>query len=349
MKKILIYSLTLIMLLSFKAPLLAQEDEDEQNSYYLVVESIDWQSMTRDEKIEACQFPLEYLNSLSTSNLLELVLENPFMLEMLAFDTVKDGFSRVYSDFPALSILASRKDIGEVLIARYNGESIVRTGKVSSDSSYNINFLYMEILFHQPEMRIEFSEVEVSRFVQAINKKNIDKQKSSSIYEGSLSLYHEELENEYILSTRATTTVKTPKGSLVTVTDNTNLKDWTSAEIKTINAQYAKLYPNAKLVRDPSKKYNCHSYAWYSTSASNKYWMNNPSKYMSDGSYKKVTSAVGTKIYYANEHTGIVIAITMIGGNQNVTVRSKWGNLGVYEHSRTHCPYSASQTYWKLN
>ncbi|NCE63148.1 hypothetical protein D1159_00785 [Pseudoflavonifractor sp. 524-17] len=36
--------------------------------------------------------------------------------------------------------------------------------------------------------------------------------------------------------------------------------------------------------------YNCHSYAWYSQSISNNYWINDPKPYMNDGSYSKYAS-----------------------------------------------------------
>ena len=78
-------------------------------------------------------------------------------------------------------------------------------------------------------------------------------------------------------------------------------------------------YYTASVERTATTNYNCHSYAWYSTSSSNTYWMNDPSAYMTDGSYTKRTgnitvNSIGDRIYYStsgSEHSGKVYAETM--------------------------------------
>lgn len=137
--------------------------------------------------------------------------------------------------------------------------------------------------------------------------------------------------------------VSTPKGSQVqTYYDRT--PDFTTAEINAIRNQVGRSYPRAEEMRTPSIKYNCHSYAWYSTAANNKHWIDytnlssnaNVSKYWTDGSYKQVSSAsIGAKIYYVyGDHSAI-----HQGGNRAV---SKWGAWGVYEHLINECPYNSS-------
>ena len=64
------------------------------------------------------------------------------------------------------------------------------------------------------------------------------------------------------------TTVKTPKGTSVSVMIRT--PDFSSGEITVINASTALAYPQAELQRNPTVKYNCHSYAWYSQSTSHR-------------------------------------------------------------------------------
>ena len=63
------------------------------------------------------------------------------------------------------------------------------------------------------------------------------------------------------------TTVPTPKKSSVSVT----AREWElSADVITkADAEIATLFPKAKKVRSASRKYNCHSYAWYSTASTN--------------------------------------------------------------------------------
>lgn len=109
---------------------------------------------------------------------------------------------------------------------------------------------------------------------------------------------------------------------------------------------YYEVVYDAELIRNPDPSYNCHSYAWHSVSASNRYWINNPAKYIQDGSYVTATKASGNKITYKKNsvytHSGIM-------GASN-TVVSKWGCAGLFRHVITSCPYYSDYVavqYWK--
>lgn len=112
-------------------------------------------------------------------------------------------------------------------------------------------------------------------------------------------------------------------------------------------------FPDTEQKRSASYYYNCHSYAWYSTSTSNFYWIDFPEEFYQDNcSYEEVTTpAVGDIIcYYAadgtNLHSGIVTAVNvassngMCGNSNTVNVISKWGLYGLYEHNGYECPYT---------
>lgn len=142
--------------------------------------------------------------------------------------------------------------------------------------------------------------------------------------------------------TYKTSSLKTPKGSKVITWKYT---DELSKEEKQELINYAKdKYPNAKKLREPTLKYNCHSYAWHGTSKKNTHWINDPSKYWTDKSYNQYASSSGSipkkvtnnsKVVYwdGNKpiHSGIVYSSTKI--------RSKWGMGGLYEHNPKDCPY----------
>lgn len=114
-------------------------------------------------------------------------------------------------------------------------------------------------------------------------------------------------------------------------------------------------------MRDPNKYYNCHSYAWYSTSSTNKVWIPDPEIYMTDGSYTKKNSAAAKyKVFVKNDgtetseidgtilgdHSGIVNSVS----GSTVVVTSKWGALGLYKHNVYNSPYSGDHTmysYWQ--
>ena len=100
------------------------------------------------------------------------------------------------------------------------------------------------------------------------------------------------------------------------------------------------------MIRNPDRSYNCHSYAWHSTSSNNPYWMGDPSAYITDGSYVSSSAAVGSKITYKKSN-GVYWHSGIVTGNGEIT--SKWGMLGLFEHGLTNNPYfqeAPTINYW---
>lgn len=127
---------------------------------------------------------------------------------------------------------------------------------------------------------------------------------------------------------------------------------WADHDTSVLLANIAQLeakknYKSAVVVSGPSPTYNCHSYAWYDKSATNPYWIDNPTPFMTDGYYMKVSNpGVAYKVYYrgANDHSGIVTSLS----NNTTTVTSKWGYLGVFSHELMDCPYADNSVeYWR--
>ena len=66
----------------------------------------------------------------------------------------------------------------------------------------------------------------------------------------------------------------------ITVPNTTNkvearviLNDFSDEFADILDADMSIDYPNAELLRSASNYYNCHSYAWYSKSTINTYWI----------------------------------------------------------------------------
>lgn len=147
--------------------------------------------------------------------------------------------------------------------------------------------------------------------------------------------------------------ISTPGGSTLEVYYNLTWASHgtTQAKAQANHNRLAAAYPNAVVVSGINPAYNCHSYAWYSTSTSNNCWIDNPTPYMTDGSYtRKTSAAVGYKVGWPGTsenpsvpaHSAIVYSVS--GGT--VKYISKWGYNGVFIHSLSDCPYSGSVSYW---
>lgn len=153
--------------------------------------------------------------------------------------------------------------------------------------------------------------------------------------------------------------VYTPKHTRVTASYNLTWADTklTEQEANAINQSMLKTYPGVSLLRSANPSYNCHSYAWHSTSSSNKYWINDPTAYTTDGSYFSSFSKSPNKITYKQLSDGSIIysgIVTSSSGKPTV-VTSKWGALGLFSHAKANCPYnvdkygSLSYGYWEAS
>lgn len=278
---------------------------DEAHVYSILPGTEEWEELTPAERYEACSVSADEVASMTTDALVETVLNYPYLINMYAYDSIELGIDEVSRYFPGLQELFSRSDASASLE----------------------NYITTRMMTMNEEDEVDLSAYDAYTLMGYVGMA--------------------EPANTIILET---TTVKTPKKSDVTVIVDMN---WTEVcaylRVPTINydialaqsQQYEKVYPSATLYRNPAPNYNCHSYAWYSTLSTNKYWMPDPSKYINDGSYVSHMAAVGCKVTYYRRsdgvytHSGIIIATP--GGP--VTVRSKWGALGVFTHDVNDCPY----------
>jgi len=138
--------------------------------------------------------------------------------------------------------------------------------------------------------------------------------------------------------------VTTPRGV------NVQAFEWVSGDYNAnqrqqINSLVKYVYPDVQIVGDPTTKYNCHSYAWYSQSTANRFWINNPTAYFSgtNRSYNLIinshlgyipsSATTGAKVYYVNgDHSAIVWTRELF--------LSKWGTGPVVAHRPYQDPYS---------
>lgn len=329
-----------------------KQDDISQATYYPTVNTSSWSKMSRTERVAACQISSNDAKSFSTEELLNAVVENPFMIDVYAFDSYEEGFKHVSEEFPLLKTLASRKDFGEVLINAYRNATVPSSEYDDNLDEDILTLSFLEILSAQPEMTNHLKNEELASLLEIADEKYLEKRNHEDIISGSLDTFYDAIgENpDSAIAVMANATVRTPKGTSVTVINNSSITDWSTSEKSALNSQYAKAYPNAYRLRDPSKKYNCHSYAWYSTSTSNYYWMNNPSAYMTDGSYSKAsTEKAGNKVTWKSSSGEIIhsgIFATYQGGGPYKACTSKWGQLGLYNHKLADCPYSGTITQW---
>ncbi len=265
-----------------------------------------------DDMVAACQIPEEVLYDMTTDALLLTFLDYPLGSDIFMHSSLREGIFKVSEYFNGLQELLSREDlpdaIEKVLVSVEETPSTINT--------YSDDY---------------FEALQDTQIIQALNMYFADVDMVSPMY--------------------ITDTVETPKGSEVEVALNLTWEDVGAASPFYrewyINDQESK-YPKARYLSSnpPSPTYNCHSYAWYSTSSSNNANMANPSLYVTDGSYvRDATAHIGDRVMYgstnAPSHSAIVVST-------DILVRSKWSWTGVYEHAPNYGPWKDSTSFWKL-
>lgn len=336
---------------------LEAESMFETKMYYPVVDTPQWKQMGRSERVAACQISDDELSQMSTEILLQYILEYPFMVDIGAYDDSSDGFLHVYSEFPALGELSLREDFPTVTIAFYKNLPTFSELNRTSDYKNTKKLSNLKTLLNQPQMVKNFKIDEITLLNKLAREEKgeaCDIITNFKIETDANSITSISFSNS--LSTSSTMSyVTTPNGSSVPVYNRSSDTDLTSTEKAVRAKKMAQAYPGAIKLCDATIKYNCHSYAWYSESPLNVFWMNDPTLYMTDGSYLSTTSIVnGVRAFWYNssssypiEHSAIIAPY--LGSNSGVGCNSKWGEYGVYNHLINDCPYYGAISYWKYN
>ena len=344
--------------------------------YKTVMNDPSWrENENRAERGKMLQLPEYMLKKMTTDELIEAVLNYPFFTDIYAFDNIEDGIDVMFEDFNGIKELFKRDNAAKEILKAYQREPVIKDEKnIIYDDIFRLNNL--EILLLNEDVIPEMNDRQLSDLYNTISDKHKQKIRSKIYGEQSEKLIYELLDVEpnekkaQIEIKRALFNikseqsvqgqsgyVKTPKGNKVNVTFYSS-EPLSFFEIAAMKIDTAVNYPKAVELRNPSGKYNCHSYAWYSQSQNNNAWMPDPHMYWIDGSYVASNIQKDSRMVYfisftdsqgvtrkITDHSAIVVE--RLPGITNfpkyymdlVTVKSKWGSLGLYRHNGADCPY----------
>lgn len=306
---------------------------DGTYQYPLQPDTEEWTDYNHGELVELLDIPIEELSLMSTDDLVHTVLEYPLFGDMYFYDNYQKGFEIVSSHFNGLSDLLGREDAGTVLINHYS----VLLNQKSDDNRYILSDL--EAILAQPEIQEKLSDEEKDTLANLIVTKQKTRNTEYYFKSDTYQRCMEGQDSENIMPI-ANVTLKTPNGTNVYAM--TRGEQITASDKAYMKNQVGQMYPSAVFLSEATTNYNCHSYAWYQQSTSNKYWINDPSPYWQDMSYKLLGSNNGNLLSNG-------IRVTYIGttgstdhssiGNGTTQVVSKWGDYPLYSHLITYCPY----------
>lgn len=347
MKKITIFFLTAILILVVSVQAFAETDQ--KFNYDLNANSEEWSHLDHQQKIDGTNISAEVLNDMSTAELLDVVLDYPLLFDMFAFNSMEEGIDVVRENFSGMDELLERADLGDQITTKYLAvnNDLINSKKKAVDQGLAFEKLVLDALLSTSLVAEKLSDSQIKALSESVIEVFDKTNKRPAFWKGD-SVIAQDMEAQSTVAY-----VLTPKGSLVYATIRGEELDQDAK--KTLHEEAIRVYPNITKVRDATTNYNCHSYALYSTSSSNKYWIPYPSYFLTDGSYTHVgqyPTGTNQRLYYPlsqYEHTAIINSYgsgTYI--NSSVKCTSKWGYAGLYKHSATDCPYYVGGAVYKV-
>lgn len=306
--------------------------------YPITPESDDWFDYTVREKVEMLRIPEQTLINMTDEELIAAIISYPYLVDIYLYSNyVSDGIETVRTYFSALDELLSR-DTGLNAIGTY----FTSTSSASTMSASPQN-----------HPSYSFEQNALADIYLACNS-----------YQAK-SAYREPERLHFIL---------TPNGTDLYPAIYT--EEHTHTEHQQIDINKIVSVYGATLIEPGSCVYNCHYFAWHlkgNVNADIHAWLDDPSAYMTDGSYSRIYSGsintwhyetsirYGDIIFYGSIsnpgecntwHSAICIYNSVTGGPiASVTCISKWGRYGVFQHAMGNVPagYDTSHiSAWRI-
>lgn len=362
-------------------------EEDWKNTdigvYPIDVRSAEWSQLSYSEAAAACNMPMEYAKSLTTEELVDYAINYPFIMDIFAFDSIENGMNNLENKSAVFKELFSRSDRFEELLAEYLNMEIDYMELTETDDICETK--YDSELFIEAYFGLNYgllSEAQAEKFVEAYGNKYSNM--NSECQESTLSTLFLEAIDEKQEMIPASAVPESVAEKLVDFDDASDTSSmltyltscsvcgaslsstsitvngktvycykWlsgglTSGEVAQYDKYIANYHSSFSKVRSASSKYNCHSYAWYSTSTSNVYWIDDPSPiysnifYWTEWKIPMRNLKSGDRITFWSNSSLLHSAIV----NSPTQCTSKLGHYGVYKTTISEMKsfYGASST-----
>lgn len=319
----------------------------EVYTYPITSDDPEWSNYKHAELVNMLQIPEDVLTGMSNEELVESVLNYPYIMDIMCYDKIADGIEIVADHFNGLKEVLERDNIADTLIQRYQTVTLDEMKSYDPYEDYEEACKpgIVQLLLAHLNAQNKLNAEEQNRLSSAIKEKiaaveesgDEDKYGLYSIYTTTYDpplpppLYDDSILPYHISS------VFTPNGSKVPtiVFELDPMEDdyYANQAIAYVEDKF----DTARVINRPSQRYNCHSFAWYSwDTENNNHWINDPSPYWRDGSYKRISNKQVNAIivYFSNsiaQHSGSIVATGQ--------VMSKWSRYPLVTHDIYDCPY----------
>jgi|GEM_PF-2744830 hypothetical protein len=132
-----------------------------------------WKALSSGQEMaEATVIPKEYIDSLTTTALVETILSYPLFIDVLLHDNLQVGFERLLPFANGLAALLTRKDAGESVLSKYEALQIPR---VAARGVRSFEDLYLELLLSREEVLNTLDEEKRKKLQSVVYEKTASK------------------------------------------------------------------------------------------------------------------------------------------------------------------------------
>ena len=350
------------------------------NFYDMILKSPQWAEMhTFDEKIEACQLPIENVDKMSTGELVYACITHPLAQLYMANPKEFEVFERVLGKTLVFNALSLREDAAQNLVSYY-GKATIQTDLQQyrlhhSNTELTISQMHvLELIIASGFFPAVFDEPLASDLKQVTSNHLALRRLSPELFSthskkvAALILRELEADAPFTLETagqvldemmaRESTSIRTkaagdvisytsfitPKGTPIGAK---SLEDFSPSERANMDNTYCVAFPNATLIESSSYCYNHHYYAWCLPFDGPVVWINSQAEsgFSTDGTYVNTSFSNADVVYSSSDDFSAIPTAT-----QGIVI-SKWGYGPVMQHAINDSPKGviSSVSYYRIN
>ncbi|MDE6035944.1 MAG: hypothetical protein K2G36_08560 [Ruminococcus sp.] len=192
MKKILsVFISAIVILLCVPATVSAEYTMKSASQaiefYKSVMSNPSWSASSRKDRGEKLQLPEEWLENMTTSALVDAVVEYPYFTDYLFYNDVQSFIPVLYNTFNGVRELAERPDVATVLLQKYKAETVLTDVNTTEDV---FRLTDIEILLSQDFVVEKLTDDEISELRRVAFYKYIGKRNSEVHSEYTANMFY---------------------------------------------------------------------------------------------------------------------------------------------------------------
>ena len=144
---------------------------------------VEWEDMNYSQRLDSLQIPLDTLENISTSRLLETCLYYPFNINVMLSDDYLIGFEKVRNNFNGYAELFLRSNFIQELIDLYDSRDVFFIEEINDDydcGQYSFDFMFLELYIL--ESMDYATETQLNQIVSLVTTKKAQQESLEEYY-----------------------------------------------------------------------------------------------------------------------------------------------------------------------